>query len=107
MPFLFLAVIWYIGKNEDWVLTSVFNSMCAISTSYTDNPKQASGALDKNHDGLCMTGGGGVVILEELKCAKACCAKIYSDLVGCSANSDGYDMVALGGTQWIYGDCDG
>ena len=63
----------------------MFNCISAISTSYNDNPKQVSRALGENHDGFCITGGGGgvvVVILKELECAKARCAKIYSDLVG-------------------------
>ena len=67
--------------------SSIFNCMGAISTSYNNNPTQVSRALGKNHDGFCITGGGGgvvvvVVILKELECAKACCAKIYSNLVG-------------------------
>ena len=85
------------GENVDWDFTSMFDCMGALSTSYNDNPKQASRAFDKNRDGFCIAGGGGVVILEELDHAKARGAKIYAELVGYGANSDGYDMVAPSG----------
>ncbi|KAL7535536.1 hypothetical protein ACHAWF_005193 [Thalassiosira exigua] len=85
------------GENVDWDFTSMFDCMGALSTSYNDAPKKASRAFDKNRDGFCIAGGGGVVILEELERAKARGAKIYAELVGYGANSDGYDMVAPSG----------
>eukprot|EP00584_Thalassiosira_punctigera_P002130 CAMPEP_0172531440 /NCGR_PEP_ID=MMETSP1067-20121228/4848_1 /TAXON_ID=265564 ORGANISM="Thalassiosira punctigera, Strain Tpunct2005C2" /NCGR_SAMPLE_ID=MMETSP1067 /ASSEMBLY_ACC=CAM_ASM_000444 /LENGTH=455 /DNA_ID=CAMNT_0013315819 /DNA_START=282 /DNA_END=1649 /DNA_ORIENTATION=+ len=85
------------GENVDWDFTSMFDCMGALSTSYNDTPKKASRAFDKNRDGFCIAGGGGVVILEELEHAKARGAKIYAELVGYGANSDGYDMVAPSG----------
>jgi len=85
------------GENVDWDFTSMFDCMGALSTSYNDTPKKASRAFDKNRDGFCIAGGGGVVVLEELEHAKARGAKIYAELVGYAANSDGYDMVAPSG----------
>lgn len=76
--------------------------MGALSTSYNDNAKTASRAFDKTRDGFVIAGGGGIVVLEELEHAKARGAKIYAELVGYAANSDGYDMVApsgVGGQQ--------
>lgn len=71
--------------------------MGALSNSYNDSPKTASRAFDKSRDGFVIAGGGGVVVLEELEHAKARGAKIYAELVGYAANSDGYDMVAPSG----------
>jgi 3-oxoacyl-(acyl-carrier-protein) synthase len=71
--------------------------MGALSTSYNDTPSKASRAFDKNRDGFVIAGGGGVMVLEELEHAKARGAKIYAELVGYAANSDGYDMVAPSG----------
>lgn len=85
------------GEGVDWDFTSMFDCMGALSTGYNDNPKQASRAFDKGRDGFCIAGGGGVVVLEELETAKARGAKIYAELVGYGANSDGYDMVAPSG----------
>lgn len=85
------------GENVDWDFTSMFDCMGALSTSYNDDPKRASRAFDKERDGFCIAGGGGVVVLEELERAKARGAKIYAELVGYGANSDGYDMVAPSG----------
>ena len=85
------------GENVDWDFTSMFDCMGALSTSYNDTPKKASRAFDKNRDGFCIAGGGGVVVLEELEHAKARGAKIYAELTGYAANSDGYDMVAPSG----------
>ena len=85
------------GENVDWDFTSMFDCMGALSTSFNDTPKKASRAFDKSRDGFCIAGGGGVVILEELEHAKARGAKIYAELVGYGANSDGYDMVAPSG----------
>jgi len=85
------------GEAEDWGFTAMFDCMGALSTSYNDSPKTASRAFDKSRDGFVISGGGGVVILEELEHAKARGAKIYAELVGYGANSDGYDMVAPSG----------
>jgi len=85
------------GEGVDWDFTSMFDCMGALSTGYNDRPKEASRAFDKARDGFCIAGGGGVVILEELQRAKQRGAKIYAELVGYAANSDGYDMVAPSG----------
>mmetsp|Transcript_21722 Transcript_21722/g.32306 ORF Transcript_21722/g.32306 Transcript_21722/m.32306 type:complete len:481 (-) Transcript_21722:140-1582(-) len=85
------------GENEGWEFTSMFDCMGALSTSYNDTPKTASRAFDKTRDGFVIAGGGGIVLLEELEHAKARGAKIYAELVGYAANSDGYDMVAPSG----------
>ncbi|GMI30509.1 hypothetical protein TeGR_g1400 [Tetraparma gracilis] len=86
------------GENESWEFTSMFDCMGALSTSYNDTPTKASRAFDKSRDGFVIAGGGGVVVLEELEHAKARGAKIYGEVVGYGANSDGYDMVAPSGT---------
>lgn len=75
----------------------MFDCMGALSTSYNETPETASRAFDKTRDGFVIAGGGGVVVLEELEHAKARGAKIYAELVGYAANSDGYDMVAPSG----------
>lgn len=85
------------GENESWEFTAMFDCMGALSTQYNDNPKTASRAFDKTRDGFVIAGGGGVVVLEELEHAKARGAKIYAEVVGYAANSDGYDMVAPSG----------
>jgi len=85
------------GENVNWEFTSMFDCMGALSTSYNEDPKTASRAFDKTRDGFVIAGGGGMVILEELEHAKARGAKIYAELVGYAANSDGYDMVAPSG----------
>ncbi|KAG7354091.1 3-oxoacyl-synthase [Nitzschia inconspicua] len=85
------------GENVNWQFTSMFDCMGALSTSYNDDPKHASRAFDKTRDGFVIAGGGGMVILEELEHAKKRGAKIYAELVGYAANSDGYDMVAPSG----------
>lgn len=85
------------GENEDWGFTAMFDCMGALSTSYNDTPETASRAFDQSRDGFVIAGGGGIVILEELEHAKARGAKIYAELVGYGANSDGYDMVAPSG----------
>lgn len=90
------------GENVNWQFTSMFDCMGALSTSYNEDPKTASRAFDKTRDGFVIAGGGGIVVLEELEHAKARGAKIYAELVGYAANSDGYDMVApsgVGGQQ--------
>lgn len=85
------------GENESWEFTAMFDCMGALSTSFNDSPETASRAFDKSRDGFVIAGGGGVVVLEELEHAKARGAKIYAELVGYGANSDGYDMVAPSG----------
>jgi len=85
------------GENVNWEFTSMFDCMGALSTSYNEDPKTASRAFDKTRDGFVIAGGGGMLILEELEHAKARGAKIYAELVGYAANSDGYDMVAPSG----------
>lgn len=85
------------GEAEDWGFTAMFDCMGALSTKRNDDPENASRAFDKDRDGFVIAGGGGVVVLEELEHAKARGAKIYCELVGFGANSDGYDMVAPSG----------
>mmetsp|Transcript_14159 Transcript_14159/g.20222 ORF Transcript_14159/g.20222 Transcript_14159/m.20222 type:complete len:467 (+) Transcript_14159:377-1777(+) len=85
------------GENESWEFTAMFDCMGALSTQYNDTPEKASRAFDKDRDGFVIAGGGGVVILEELEHAKARGAKIYAEVTGYGANSDGYDMVAPSG----------
>mmetsp|Transcript_4807 Transcript_4807/g.7247 ORF Transcript_4807/g.7247 Transcript_4807/m.7247 type:complete len:477 (-) Transcript_4807:219-1649(-) len=85
------------GEAEDWGFTAMFDCMGALSTTRNDSPKTASRAFDQDRDGFVIAGGGGVVVLEELEHAKARGAKIYAELVGYGANSDGYDMVAPSG----------
>jgi 3-oxoacyl-(acyl-carrier-protein) synthase len=85
------------GENVSWEFTSMFDCMGALSTKYNETPDKASRAFDKDRDGFVIAGGGGVMILEELEHAKARGAKIYAELVGYGANSDGYDMVAPSG----------
>ena len=75
----------------------MFDCMGALSTEYNDTPQTASRPFDKTRDGFVIAGGGGIVVLEELEHAKARGAKIYAELVGYGANSDGYDMVAPSG----------
>lgn len=85
------------GENESWEFTAMFDCMGALSTKRNDDPTKASRAFDTDRDGFVIAGGGGVVVLEELEHAKARGAKIYCELVGYGANSDGYDMVAPSG----------
>jgi len=85
------------GEAEDWGFSVMFDAMGALSTKYNDSPETASRAFDKTRDGFVIAGGGGIVCLEELEHAKARGAKIYCELVGYGANSDGYDMVAPSG----------
>ncbi len=86
------------GAEElDWTLSVLFDAMGALSSGYNDAPARASRAFDKNRDGFVIAGGGGVVVLEELEHAKARGAKIYAELTGYGATSDGYDMVAPSG----------
>ena len=85
------------GEELDWTLSVLFDAMGAMSSKYNATPATASRAYDKNRDGFVIAGGAGVVVLEELEHAKARGAKIYAELVGYGATSDGYDMVAPSG----------
>lgn len=85
------------GEEEHWTQTGLFDAMGALSTKYNDSPKQASRAYDANRDGFVIAGGGGMVVVEELEHALARGAKIYAEIVGYAATSDGYDMVAPSG----------
>ncbi|UTD27146.1 beta-ketoacyl-ACP synthase I [Bradyrhizobium sp. WD16] len=86
------------GSEElDWTLSVLFDAMGAMSSKYNDTPTLASRAYDVNRDGFVIAGGAGVVVLEEYEVAKARGAKIYGEIVGYGATSDGYDMVAPSG----------
>src|SRR5271166_2248724 len=85
------------GEELDWTLSVLFDAMGAMSTNFNDTPEKASRAYDANRDGFVISGGGGIVILEELEHAKARGAKIYAELVGYGATADGADMVAPSG----------
>jgi 3-oxoacyl-[acyl-carrier-protein] synthase-1 len=85
------------GEELDWTLSVLFDAMGAMSSHFNETPHKASRAFDKNRDGFVIAGGGGVVVLEELEHAKARGAKIYAELVGYGATSDGHDMVAPSG----------
>ena len=85
------------GEGEGWGFSVMFDSMGALSTKYNDSPETASRAFDKTRDGFVIAGGGGIVVVEELEHAKARGAKIYAEVTGYGANSDGYDMVAPSG----------
>ena len=85
------------GEEEHWSQSAMFDAMGALSSKYNDNPETASRPYDANRDGFVIAGGGGMVVLEELEHAKARGAKIYAEIVGYSATSDGYDMVAPSG----------
>lgn len=85
------------GEEEHWTLTALFDAMGALSTKYNETPDQASRAYDANRDGFVIAGGGGCLVIEEYEHAKARGAKIYAELVGYGATSDGYDMVAPSG----------
>jgi 3-oxoacyl-[acyl-carrier-protein] synthase-1 len=84
-------------EELDWTLSVLFDAMGAMSTKFNDTPATASRAYDKNRDGFVIAGGAGVVVLEELEHAKARGARIYGEVVGYGATSDGYDMVAPSG----------
>jgi 3-oxoacyl-[acyl-carrier-protein] synthase-1 len=85
------------GEELHWTITVLFDAMPALSTRYNDQPTKASRAFDTGRDGFIISGGGGVVVLEELEHARARGAKIYAELVGYGATSDGYDMVQPSG----------
>ena len=84
-------------EDLDWTLSDLFDAMGAMSSKYNETPATASRAYDKNRDGFVIAGGAGVLVLEELEHAKARGAKIYAEVVGYGATSDGYDMVAPSG----------
>jgi 3-oxoacyl-[acyl-carrier-protein] synthase I len=84
-------------EELDWTLSNLFDAMGAMSSRYNATPATASRAYDKNRDGFVIAGGAGVLVLEELEHAKARGAKIYGELAGYGATSDGYDMVAPSG----------
>jgi 3-oxoacyl-[acyl-carrier-protein] synthase-1 len=84
-------------EELDWTLSVLFDAMGAMSSGFNDRPQAASRAYDKDRDGFVIAGGAGIVVLEELEHAKARGAKIYAEITGYAANSDGYDMVAPSG----------
>jgi 3-oxoacyl-[acyl-carrier-protein] synthase-1 len=85
------------GEEEHWTLSSLFDAMGALSSKYNETPEKASRAYDIDRDGFVIAGGGGMLVVEELEHAKARGAKIYAEIVGYGATSDGYDMVAPSG----------
>ena len=86
------------GSDEvHFAMTAMFDAMTALSSKYNDTPEKASRPYDKTRDGFVISGGGGVLVLEEYEHAKARGAKIYAELTGYGATSDGYDMVAPSG----------
>ncbi len=91
--------IMFAGGHEDlhWTMSNLFDAMGAMSSKYNETPSVASRAYDANRDGFVIAGGAGVLVLEELEHAKARGAKIYAEIVGYGATSDGYDMVAPSG----------
>ncbi|PWE31330.1 beta-ketoacyl-ACP synthase I [Maritimibacter sp. 55A14] len=89
------------GEELDWTLSCLFDAMGAMSSKYNDTPETASRPFDATRDGFVIAGGGGVVVLEDLEHAKARGARIYAELTGYGATSDGYDMVAPSGEGGI------
>tara|TARA_Y100001970_G_scaffold274997_1_gene375637 strand:+ start:1689 stop:2906 length:1218 start_codon:yes stop_codon:yes gene_type:complete len=85
------------GEELHWTLSILFDAMGALSSKYNDNPKMASRAYDADRDGFVISGGGGTLVLEELEHAKARGAKIYGEITGYGATSDGFDMVQPSG----------
>lgn len=85
------------GEELDWSLAMMFDAMGALSTKYNDTPDRASRTYDADRDGFVISGGGGMVVVEELEHALARGAHIYAEIVGYGATSDGYDMVAPSG----------
>ena len=85
------------GEELDWSLSCLFDAMGAMSSKYNDTPEKASRAFDANRDGFVIAGGGGVIVLEELNHALTRGAKIYAEVTGYGATSDGHDMVAPSG----------
>ncbi|WP_041416447.1 beta-ketoacyl-ACP synthase I [Shewanella halifaxensis] len=85
------------AEEVDWTLTMGFDAMGALSSKYNDDPTKASRTYDADRDGFVISGGGGIVVVEELEHALARGAKIYAEIIGYGASSDGYDMVAPSG----------
>ncbi|NVO57093.1 beta-ketoacyl-ACP synthase I [Rhodobacteraceae bacterium B1Z28] len=85
------------GEELDWTLSCLFDAMGAMSSKYNDTPEKASRAFDQDRDGFVISGGGGIVVLEDLEHAVARGAKIYAEVTGFAATSDGHDMVAPSG----------
>ncbi|MBT5229014.1 MAG: beta-ketoacyl-ACP synthase I [Methylococcales bacterium] len=85
------------GEELHWTMTLLFDALGALSSKYADKPETSSRAYDANRDGFVISGGGGILVLEELEHAKARGAKIYAELVGYGATSDGHDMVQPSG----------
>ena len=85
------------GEELDWTLSCLFDAMGAMSSKYNDTPERASRAFDADRDGFVIAGGGGIVVLEDLDHALARGAKIYAEVTGFAATSDGHDMVAPSG----------
>ncbi|HAC35280.1 MAG TPA: beta-ketoacyl-ACP synthase I [Gammaproteobacteria bacterium] len=85
------------GEEVDWTLSVLFDGMGALSSKYNETPTVASRAFDKDRDGFVISGGGGMLVLEELETARARGARIYGELVGYGATSDGFDMVQPSG----------
>lgn len=85
------------GEEIEWAMSSLFDAMGAMSSKYNDTPELASRAFDKDRDGFVIAGGAGMLVLEEYEHAKARGAKIYAEITGYAATSDGYDMVAPSG----------
>lgn len=89
------------GEAEHWTLTNMFDAMGALSTKYNDTPEKASRAYDQDRDGFVIAGGGAVLVIEALDHAIKRGAKIYAEITGYGATSDGYDMVAPSGEGGI------
>jgi 3-oxoacyl-[acyl-carrier-protein] synthase-1 len=85
------------GEEEHWTLSCLFDAMGALTTHYNDTPEKASRPYDVDRDGFIIAGGGGMLVVEELEHAKARGAKIYAEITGYGATSDGHDMVAPSG----------
>ena len=85
------------GEEEHWTMSFLFDAMGALSSKYNETPDKASRTYDVNRDGFVISGGGGILVLEDYDHAKARGAKIYAEVVGYGATSDGYDMVAPSG----------
>ena len=85
------------GEELDWTLSELFDAMGAMSSKFNATPQKASRAYDRNRDGFVISGGGGILVLEELEHARARGAKIYAELTGYGATADGADMVAPSG----------
>lgn len=85
------------GEEEHWTQSCLFDAMGALSTQYNETPEKASRAYDSHRDGFVIAGGGGMLVVEELEHAQRRGARIYAEIIGYGANSDGYDMVAPSG----------